>query len=43
VAAIPDIEELNIGHSIVSRSVFDGIETAVREMKAILIDVRSRP
>jgi pyridoxine 5-phosphate synthase len=43
VAAIPEIEELNIGHSIVSRAVFDGIETAVREMKAILIGVRSRP
>jgi len=43
VAAIPEIEELNIGHSIVSRSVFDGIETAVREMKAILIGVRSKP
>ena len=32
VAAIPEIEELNIGHSIVSRSVFIGIEAAVREM-----------
>lgn len=34
VAAIPDIEELNIGHSIVSRAVFIGIEAAVREMRA---------
>lgn len=32
VAAIPQIEELNIGHSIISRSVFVGIERAVREM-----------
>ena len=32
VAAIPHIEELNIGHSIISRSVFVGIERAVREM-----------
>jgi pyridoxine 5-phosphate synthase len=32
VAAIPEIEELNIGHSIVSRSVFLGIEAAVKEM-----------
>lgn len=32
VAAIPDIEELNIGHSIISRSVFVGLEGAVREM-----------
>ena len=33
VAAVPEIEELNIGHSIVSRSVFIGIEAAVREMR----------
>jgi pyridoxine 5-phosphate synthase len=33
VAAIEDIEELNIGHSIVSRSIFVGIEQSVREMR----------
>src|SRR5687768_7039545 len=33
VAAVPEIEELNIGHSIVSRAVFIGIEAAVREMQ----------
>ena len=33
VAAIPEVEELNIGHSIVSRSVFVGIGEAVREMR----------
>src|SRR5688572_22706598 len=33
VAAIPEIEELNIGHSIVSRSVIVGIAEAVREMR----------
>jgi pyridoxine 5-phosphate synthase len=32
VACIPEIEELNIGHSIVSRSIFTGIEAATREM-----------
>ena len=32
VAAIPGIEELNIGHSIVSRAVFVGMVGAVREM-----------
>lgn len=36
VAAIADIEELNIGHSIVSRSIFTGMEAAVRDMAAIL-------
>ncbi len=30
--AIPRLQDLNIGHSIVSRSVFVGLETAVREM-----------
>ena len=33
VCAIPGVEELNIGHSIVSRSVLVGMERAVREMK----------
>jgi pyridoxine 5-phosphate synthase len=33
VAAIQDIEELNIGHSIVSMSIFTGIADAVRAMK----------
>ncbi|SRR4051812_33807124 len=32
VAAIPEIEELNIGHSIVSNAVFWGMEDAVRRM-----------
>jgi pyridoxine 5-phosphate synthase len=36
VAAIPEIEELNIGHSIVSRAVFTGMEAAVREMGEII-------
>jgi pyridoxine 5-phosphate synthase len=33
VAAIPEIRELNIGHSIVSRAVFVGLRSAVEEMK----------
>lgn len=36
VAAIAEIEELNIGHSIVSRAVFTGLEGAVREMAKIM-------
>lgn len=36
VAAIAEIEELNIGHSIVSRAVFTGMEVAVRDMAAII-------
>ena len=36
VTAIPGIEELNIGHSVVSRSIMVGMENAVREMKALI-------
>lgn len=36
VASIGEIEELNIGHSVVSRAVFAGMERAVREMKDII-------
>ncbi|HEX6644916.1 MAG TPA: pyridoxine 5'-phosphate synthase [Gemmatimonadales bacterium] len=36
VAAIPEIEELNIGHSIVSRAVFTGIGPAVAAMRSML-------
>ncbi len=36
IAAIKKIEELNIGQSIVARSVFTGLESAVREMKSLV-------
>lgn len=36
VAAIPGVEEFNIGHSIVSRAVFAGLPAAVAEMKTAL-------
>ncbi len=36
VARIAEIEELNIGHSIVSRAVMDGMVVAVREMREAL-------
>ncbi len=42
VAAIPEIVELNIGHSIVARAVFDGLAQAVREMKRLMLEARSR-
>ncbi|MBK6487667.1 MAG: pyridoxine 5'-phosphate synthase [Gemmatimonadetes bacterium] len=41
VAAIPEIEELNIGHTIVSRAVFVGIAAAVVEMRAAMDHARS--
>ena len=36
IARIQEIDELNIGHSIVSRSVFTGFERAVREMLELM-------
>lgn len=36
IVRIPGVEELNIGHSIVSRAVLVGMERAVREMKTAL-------
>jgi len=40
VAAIQECEELNIGHSVVSRAVLVGIERAVREMKERVLRAR---
>lgn len=40
VAGIREVEELNIGHSIVSRSIFTGIQEAVSEMKRLMIIAR---
>lgn len=36
IARIPEVEELNIGHSIISRAVLVGMERAVREMRALI-------
>jgi pyridoxine 5-phosphate synthase len=36
VRTLPHLHELNIGHSIVSRAVFTGVDEAVREMRARL-------
>jgi pyridoxine 5-phosphate synthase len=41
VAAIAEVVELNIGHAIIARAVFTGIETAVREMKALMAAART--
>ena len=41
IAAIPEIVELNIGHAIVSRAVFDGLETAVSDMKRLMTEARA--
>lgn len=40
IANISEIDEVSIGHSIIARSVFTGIENAVREMLTIIRRVR---
>jgi pyridoxine 5-phosphate synthase len=40
IAVIPQIVELNIGHSIISRAVFDGLVLAVSEMKRLMAAAR---
>jgi pyridoxine 5-phosphate synthase len=40
VAAIPEIVELNIGHSIISRALAVGLDAAVREMKRLMGEAR---
>ncbi len=40
IAAIPELIELNIGHAIVARAVFDGLHKAVADMKALMVNAR---
>lgn len=42
VASIPEIEELNIGHSIISLALLTGLRTAVRRMKEAMDGARRR-
>ncbi len=37
VARLPHMNELNIGHSIIARAIFTGLEDAVQEMKELII------
>lgn len=41
IAVIKQIKELNIGHAIIARSIFTGLDAAVREMKALMELVRT--
>lgn len=40
IAQIPEMHELNIGHGIIARALFMGLENAVREMKKIMMEAR---
>jgi pyridoxine 5-phosphate synthase len=41
IAQLPEIVELNIGHSIIARAVFVGLAAATQEMKDLMLGVRS--
>lgn len=41
IAALPEIIELNIGHSVVARAVVDGFAVAVSEMKRLMVEGRA--
>ena len=43
IAQIAEIEEVNIGHSIISRAVLVGLDAAVREMAALMRNPRRLP
>lgn len=40
VAAIPELEELNIGHAIIGRALFVGLDAAVKEIRAAMDEAR---
>jgi len=40
IAIIPEVRELNIGHSIVAQALFSGFAEAVREMKRLMVEAR---
>ncbi|MGM0412433.1 MAG: pyridoxine 5'-phosphate synthase [Pseudomonadota bacterium] len=40
IAALPPVRELNIGHAIIARAVFTGLEAAVAEMKRLMRGAR---
>jgi len=40
IAAIAEIYELNIGHAIIARSIFTGLEKAVSDMKQLMLEAR---
>ncbi|BBP43477.1 pyridoxine 5'-phosphate synthase [Thiosulfativibrio zosterae] len=42
IAAITEIEELNIGHAIIAQAVFSGLPSAVSEMKRLMVEARQQ-
>ena len=42
IAAIPGIRELNIGHAIIARALFSGLQPAVQEMKRLMLQASAK-
>lgn len=40
IAALSNVRELNIGHAIIARALFTGMEESVREMKRLMVEAR---
>ncbi|NMH60432.1 pyridoxine 5'-phosphate synthase [Alteromonas ponticola] len=40
IAAIPQLIELNIGHAIIARAAFDGLDKAVKDMRTLMLEAR---
>jgi pyridoxine 5-phosphate synthase len=41
IAAFPDVMELNIGHFLIGESIFIGLEAAIKQMRAMMDEVRA--
>ena len=41
VAAIPQIEELNIGHFLIGEAIFGGLDSSIKRMRALMDQARS--
>lgn len=41
IAKIAEIVELNIGHAIIARAAFDGLDKAIRDMKSLMVSARN--
>lgn len=41
IAAIEELIELNIGHAIIARAAFDGLDKAVKDMRSLMLEARA--
>ncbi len=42
IAEIPELSELNIGHFLVGEAIFSGLEAAIRNMRTLIDEARTR-